>query len=71
MIEAMRYSHLPKENLIDYLLTQGREGDFWDFKQEWHEHMEDLIKDILYLEHGDAVRLVMIPMKCRNILRLY
>ena len=46
MIEAMRYSHLPKEKLIDYLLTQGREGDFWDFKQEWHEHMEDLIKDI-------------------------
>lgn len=29
------------------MITQHRETDFWDVKQEWHEHVEDLIKDII------------------------
>ena len=43
----MRYKDMPLEKLIKYLLTQHRETDFWDVKQEWHEHVEDLIKDII------------------------
>ena len=30
----MRYSRLPIKELISYFLLQGKEGEFWDFKQE-------------------------------------
>ena len=43
----MRYSRLPLVELVEYCLSQEKEGDFWDFKQEWHEKIEDLIKDIV------------------------
>lgn len=43
----MRYSQLPLEELISFFLSRGKEGDFWDFKLEWHEKIEDLIKDII------------------------
>ena len=43
----MRYSQLPLVDLINYFLSVGKEGDFWDFKQEWHENIEDLLKDII------------------------
>ena len=43
----MRYSNRPLPELIDYFRSKGREGDFWDFKQEWHEKMPELIKDII------------------------
>ena len=32
---------------IDYFRGQGKEGPCWDFKQEWHSQIEDLIKDII------------------------
>lgn len=38
------YSHAQR---IDFFRAQGKEGVFWDFKQEWHENIEDLIKDII------------------------
>lgn len=43
----MRYSYLPLTNIISFCLSQNKEGDFWDFKQEWHSNIEDLIKDII------------------------
>ena len=43
----MRYSRLPIKELISYFLLQGKEGEFWDFKQEWHANIEDLLKDII------------------------
>lgn len=43
----MRYSRLPITELISYFLLQGKEGEFWDFKQEWHANIEDLLKDII------------------------
>ena len=43
----MRYSRLPLRELISFFLSQGKEGEFWDFKQEWHTNIEDLIKDII------------------------
>lgn len=33
--------------IIEFLLAQGKEGEFWDFKREWHDNVEDLIKDII------------------------
>lgn len=35
------------EELVAFLLEQGKEGDYWDFKQEWHNKTSDLIKDII------------------------
>ncbi len=43
----MRYSRLPREELIAFLLRQGKEGEFWDFKQEWHTNTDELMKDIV------------------------
>lgn len=36
---------LPK--LVFAFLEKGKEGECWDFKQEWHENISDLIKDII------------------------
>jgi hypothetical protein len=33
--------------IVKLFLGQGKEGDCWDFKQEWHEEMPELIKDII------------------------
>lgn len=35
------------DSLIRFFLEQGKEDDCWDFKQEWHDNMADLIKDIV------------------------
>ena len=34
-------------DFIDFFIRKGKEGEYWDFKQEWHERIEDLIKDII------------------------
>lgn len=33
--------------LISDLINRGKEGAYWDFKQEWHAEMPNLIKDII------------------------
>lgn len=33
--------------MVYFFLEQGKEGECWDFKQEWHENTADLIKDII------------------------
>lgn len=38
---------VPDCELVYYLMAQGQEGDYWDFKQEWHTEISDLIKDIV------------------------
>lgn len=43
----MRYKDYSIEELLPILLSKGKEGDFWDFKQEWHENTQDLIKDVI------------------------
>ena len=35
------------KEFIDSFLLRGKEGEFWDFKQEWHDKIEDLMKDII------------------------
>lgn len=42
-----RYNNLNLDDLVKMCIGKGNEGDFWDFKQEWHENMSDLIKDII------------------------
>ena len=41
---------MTERKLADYvmnLISSGKEGAYWDFKMEWHEKIEDLIKDIV------------------------
>jgi hypothetical protein len=43
----MRLSDHSITNLISYFISKGKEGEWWDFKQEWHNNMHGLIKDII------------------------
>lgn len=43
----MKYSDYNIKKLIETFLTQRRESDQWDIKQEWHDNVADLIKDII------------------------
>lgn len=43
----MRNKDYTLSELVYTFLQKGKEGDCWDFKQEWHENMPDLIKDII------------------------
>lgn len=43
----MELKKLPIEEVVDYCLRQRKESDRWDFKQKWHNRIEDLIKDII------------------------
>lgn len=42
-----KFQYYSTDSLIRFFLEQGKEGDCWDFKQEWHENMADLVKDII------------------------
>lgn len=38
--------------IIKNLISQKKEGDYWDFKQEWDKNNGDLIRDILSLSNN-------------------
>lgn len=42
-----RYNDLNLIEIVKMCIGKGHEGDFWDFKQEWHQDMSELIKDII------------------------
>jgi len=42
-----KFQYYSLEHIIRFFLEQGKEGECWDFKQEWHTNTEDLIKDII------------------------
>lgn len=42
-----KFQYYPLDRLLEFFLEQGMEGDCWDFKQEWHTEIADLIKDII------------------------
>lgn len=42
-----KFQYYTTDSLIRFFIEQGKEGDCWDFKQEWHENMSELIKDIV------------------------
>lgn len=43
----MKYSNSELKQIVLDLIDKGKEGDFWDFKEKWHEKIDDLIKDII------------------------
>lgn len=43
----MTYTDNDLIDLIRNIRTQKREADYWDVKQDWHEKIEDLVKDII------------------------
>lgn len=42
-----KFQYYTTEKMIQFFLEQGKEGECWDFKQEWHEDISALIKDII------------------------
>lgn len=42
-----KFQYYSVKQMVKFFLSQGKEGECWDFKLEWHEKTEDLIKDII------------------------
>lgn len=42
-----KFQYYSTRQLVKFFLEQGKEGECWDFKQEWHFEMPTLIKDII------------------------
>lgn len=42
-----KFQYYTTIQLVKFFLREGKEGECWDFKQEWHESMASLIKDII------------------------
>lgn len=42
-----KYKLMNKRDLVKLLISKGKEGYFWDFKEKWPENKCDLLKDII------------------------
>ena len=42
-----KFQYYTTLQLVKFFLGEGKEGECWDFKQEWHDSMASLIKDII------------------------
>ena len=42
-----KYNYYSTDQMVRFFMEKGKEGDCWDFKQEWHKNIADLIKDIV------------------------
>lgn len=42
-----KFQYYSTKQLVKFFIEQGKEGECWDFKQEWHSEMPSLIKDII------------------------
>lgn len=42
-----KFQYYSTKRLVQFFIEQGKEGECWDFKQEWHSEMPTLIKDII------------------------
>ena len=40
------------EEEIAKLISYQQEGDFWDFKKEWHKNKSDLLHDIICMANN-------------------
>ena len=49
----MNYTSL--ESKIKNLIAKKSEGEYWDFKQEWHNDNERLLHDCIFRTHTDTV----------------
>lgn len=43
----MNYREKALREFVEDLITQHREAEFWNMRQEWHKRTQDLIKDII------------------------
>ena len=43
----MNYTDFCLREIVLNLINYRCEGEYWDFKEKWHENIEDLIKDIV------------------------
>lgn len=55
-----KFQYYTTIQLVKFFLEEGKEGECWDFKQEWHESMASLIKDALLVakkmhDEGDCI----------------
>jgi hypothetical protein len=41
------FKNITTTQLVQQFLEQGKESEYWDFKQEWHDKISDLYKDII------------------------
>lgn len=41
------FQYYTLSQIVEFFLSQGKEGECWDFKQEWHDDIADLLKDIV------------------------
>lgn len=42
-----KFKYYSTKQLVNFFIGQGKEGECWDFKQEWHDNIADLVKDII------------------------
>ena len=42
-----KFKYYSTKQLVNFFIAQGKEGECWDFKQEWHDNIADLVKDII------------------------
>lgn len=40
---GMHFRDYSTVQIVQHCLQQGREGEYWDFKQEWHKKIQDLL----------------------------
>lgn len=48
--------HIDLKNKILELIERHAEGEYWDFKQQWHSNNADLLHDIICMANSLANR---------------
>lgn len=43
------------KNMVLSFINKASEGEYWDFKQEWHKNNADLLKDILCMANNTTI----------------
>lgn len=72
-----KFQYYSTKQLVNLFIEQGKEGECWDFKQEWHKDISTLIKDIVcfantvhdencYIIFGISDDLKVTGMKCER-----
>jgi hypothetical protein len=55
-IQRDKVSHMELEQEIQELIERHAEGEYWDFKQQWHSNNADLLHDIICMANSPANR---------------
>jgi len=57
--------------IVEHLIGLGHEGDYWDFKEEWHDNNADLLHDIICMANNlvnrDAYIIIGVEDKTFNV----